>query len=372
MTSDEPLLLTPGPLTVSETTRRAMNRNWGARDPIFIEMTARLRHRLWELAGGGRDYSCVPIQGSGTFAVEAMLGTFVGPGDKLLVLANGAYGRRMAEMCVRMGRDHTVLETAEDTPPDPLRVAAALAEDGGISHVAVVHCETTTGIVNPVAEIAAIVAEAGRSLLIDAMSAFGALALDAAALPCQALAASANKCLEGVPGVAFVIARSDALAAAGDNAPSLSLDLAGQWRGFEANGQWRFTAPTQVVAALDQALDEHAAEGGIAGRGARYRGNCAALVAGMREMGFETYLPEALQAPIIVTFHSPADPNFEFDAFYDAIARRGFLIYPGKLTRAETLRIGCIGHIGEAEIAGALGAIREAVDELGISVRARR
>ncbi len=372
MTSDEPLLLTPGPLTVSESTRQAMNRNWGARDPIFIEMTARLRHRLCELAGGGPGYTCVPIQGSGTFAVEAMLGTLVGPGDKLLVLANGAYGRRMAEMCARMGRDHTILESAEDTPPDPLRVEAALAADDAITHVAVVQCETTTGIVNPVAEIAAIVAASGRSLLVDAMSAFGALPLDAASLPCQALAASANKCLEGVPGVAFVIARADALAAAGDNAPSLSLDLAGQWRGFEANGQWRFTAPTQVVAALDQALDEHAAEGGVAGRGARYRRNRDVLVEGMRAMGFETYLPDAVQAPIIVTFHSPADPNFDFEAFYAALARRGYLIYPGKLTRADTFRIGCIGHIGEAEIRGALDAVREVLDELGVKQRGKR
>ncbi len=368
---DDPILLTPGPLTISEATRAAMGRDWGSRDPAFIEMTARVRDRLVNLAGGGA-YACVPVQGSGTFAVEAMLGSLVPPGGKVLVLANGAYGRRMARMCEVMGRAHAVLETAEDTPPASEAVEAALAGDADISHVAAVHCETTSGILNPIEAIARVTEAAGRRLLIDAMSSFGAMALDAASLPCEALAASANKCLEGAPGLGIVIARTEALEAAAGNAPSLSLDLHGQWQGFEANGQWRFTPPTHVVAALDQALEEHAAEGGIEGRGARYRKNCAALVAGMREMGFETYLPDALQAPIIVTFHSPADPSFKFDAFYDAIARRGYLIYPGKLTRAETFRIGCIGHIGEAEIAGALGAVREAVDELGVKQRGKR
>ena len=368
---DDPILLTPGPLTISEATRAAMGRDWGSRDPAFIEMTARVRDRLVKLAGGGA-YACVPIQGSGTFAVEAMLGSLVPPGGKVLVLANGAYGRRMARICEIIGRAHAELECEEDTPPAPEAVEAALAGDSGISHVAVVHCETTSGILNPIEAIARVTEAAGRRLLIDAMSSFGAIGLDAASLPCEALAASSNKCLEGAPGLGFVIARKDALEGAEGNAPSLSLDLHGQWRGFETNGQWRFTPPTHVVATLDQALDEHAAEGGTKGRGARYRKNCAALVAGMRALGFETYLPDALQAPIIVTFHSPADPNFDFEAFYDAIARRGFLIYPGKLTRAETFRIGCIGHIGEAEIAGALAAIREALDELGVGVRARR
>jgi len=222
--SDRELLLTPGPLTTARATREAMLRDWGSRDDAFIEMTARIRSRTLDIANAAPSHVCVPIQGSGTFAVEAMLGTMVPPGGKVLVLANGAYGRRMATICGRIGRTHEILETPEDTTPDPSAVDAALAEDPDLSHVAVVHSETTSGILNPVEEIAQVVAARGRALLIDGMSAFGALPLDAAEVPFAALAASANKCLEGVPGVAFVIAERAALDAADGRAPSLALD----------------------------------------------------------------------------------------------------------------------------------------------------
>ncbi len=234
------------------------------------------------------------------------------------------------------------------------------------------HCETTTGILNPIEDIAAVCEARGRALLIDAMSSFGALALDLGRIPCEAVAASANKCLEGVPGIGFVIARHDALAAAEGNAPSLSLDLHGQWRGFEATGEWRFTPPTQVLAAFDQALDEHAAQGGVAGRGARYAANCRVLVEGMRELGFETFLPDALQAPIIVTFRAPTDPRFDFTRFYVALAMRGYLIYPGKLTRAASFRIGCIGRIDEAVMRGVVAAVAEVTQEMGFDPMAER
>ena len=222
------------------------------------------------------------------------------------------------------------------------------------------------------AEIAAVVADRGRRLLIDAMSAFGAIELDARQVRFDAVIASANKCLQGVPGLSFVIAEKEALAKAAGNAPSLSLDIHDQWRGMAETGQWRFTPPTQVLAALDQALAEHAAEGGVAGRGARYRTNRETLVRGMRALGFETYLPDALQAPIIVTFHSPADPRYDFDAFYDRLARRGYVIYPGKLTAGDTFRIGCIGHVGTAEMEGVVQAVAELLSDMGVSQRGRR
>jgi 2-aminoethylphosphonate-pyruvate transaminase len=366
----EPWLLTPGPLTTSTATKRAMLRDWGSRDPGFNAMVARVKDRLEALAGG-TDRVAVLLQGSGTYAVEAALGTLVPRGGKVLVLVNGAYGRRMVRICQAIGRACTALETAEDTPPAPERVAAALAADEAISHVAVVHCETTSGILNPVAAIAEVVARAGRRLLIDAMSSFGALPLDGQ-LRYDGLMASANKCLEGVPGLAFVIADRAALAAAAGNAPSLALDLHDQWRAMEKTGQFRFTPPTHVIAALDRALDEHRDEGGVAGRGARYRSNCRILVDGMRALGFETYLPDAVQAPIIVTFHSPADPRFAFGAFYDRLAAAGYLIYPGKLTAQDTFRIGCIGRVGEAEMRGVVAAVAKALDAMGVRQRGRR
>jgi 2-aminoethylphosphonate-pyruvate transaminase len=363
----DPWLLTPGPLTTSLSVKQAMLHDWGSRDHVFIAVNRQMRERLVELAGGVGTHVCVPMQGSGTFAVEAMIGTLVPPGGKLLVLVNGAYGKRMVRICQYYRRAHAVLEWAEDKAVEPAAVAKALAGDPGITHVAIVQCETTSGVLNPVAEVAEVVARAGRRLLIDAMSAFGALPLDARHIAFDALAASSNKCLEGVPGLGFVICRTEALLACKDNAPSLSLDLFDQWQALEKTGQWRFTPPIHCIVAFDQALKEHAAEGGIAGRGERYANNCRILVEGMRRLGFETLLPDRLQAPIIVTFHMPADPAFVFDSFYDKLRQRGFVIYPGKLTVADSFRIGCIGRLGEGEMRGALAAIAEAMAELGVT-----
>jgi 2-aminoethylphosphonate-pyruvate transaminase len=363
----EPFLLTPGPLTTSRATKEAMLRDWGPRDGAFVAMNARVRRRLLELVHGDGSHVCVPLQGSGTFIVEAMIGTLLPPRGKLLVLVNGAYGRRIVRMCEYYRRAFEAVETAEDQPADPAALEARLARDPAISHVAVVQCETTSGVLNPVEEIAAVTARAGRRLLIDAMSAFGALPLDARRIAFDAVVASANKCLEGVPGMGFAIVRREALEEARGQAPSLSLDLHDQWIAMEKNGQWRFTPPTHVIAALDAALEQHAAEGGVEGRGRRYRGNCALLVAGLRGLGFETLLPDRLQAPIIVTVRMPADPRFHFETFYERLGQRGFLIYPGKLTVADSFRIGCIGALGEAEMRGVLRAITEVIAELGVT-----
>ncbi len=364
---DEPYLLTPGPLTTSLTVKQAMLRDWGSRDRDFIELNARVRARLVALAGAEGTHVAVPLQGSGTFVVEAMLGTLVPRDGKLLVLVNGAYGQRMVKMAGYHRRAVAALATPEDRPNDPAALDRALASDAAISHVAAVQCETTSGILNPIEEIAKVTARHRRRLLIDAMSAFGALPLDATRVPFDGLAASANKCLEGVPGLGFAIIRTTALSAAEGNAPCLSLDLHDQWASMERTGQWRFTPPTHVLAALDQALVEHADEGGTEGRGARYRENCRLLVTGMRALGFETLLPDPLQAPIIVTFRMPADPRFVFEDFYDRLRARGYVIYPGKLTVAPSFRIGCIGRIGPVEMQGALEAVRAILAEMGVA-----
>jgi len=363
----EPLLFTPGPLTTTRITKEAMLRDWGSRDGAFIAMNARVRRRLTALVHGEASHVCVPLQGSGTFIVEAMIGTLVPPAGKLLVLVNGAYGRRMVRICEYYRRACSVQETPEDRPVDPAALDAALAGDPDLTHVVVVHCETTSGVLNPLEEIAAVTARHRRRLLVDAMSAFGALPLDARRVAFDAVAASANKCLEGVPGVGFAIVRREALEEARGQAPSLSLDLHDQWSAMEKTGQWRFTPPTHVIAALDRALDQHAAEGGVAGREARYRRNCALLVEGLRALGFVTLLPDRLQAPIIVTVRMPADPKFDFETVYERLGRRGYVIYPGKLTVADSFRIGCIGALGEAEMRGVLGAIREVMGELGVA-----
>ena len=368
----DPLLLTPGPLTTSASVKQAMVHDWGSRDQGFIAINKMVLEKIVELAGGVNDkgegtHVTVPVQGSGTFAVEAMITSFVPRTGKLLVLINGAYGQRARKIAEIAGRATAFLETPEDTPPDLARLEAMLADDKAISHVFAVHCETTSGILNPIAEIAEIVARQGRRLLVDSMSAFGAIEIDARKIYYDALAASSNKCLEGVPGLGFVVCRNSALAECKGNATTLVLDLFDQAEGFARTGQYRFTPPIHVIVALGKAIEEHAAEGGVAGRGKRYRDNAKVLIEGMRAMGFQTLLPNELQAPIIVTFHMPTDPKFVFQRFYDGLKDRGYVIYPGKLTVADSFRMGCIGRLYPEHMKGALAAVREVLDELRVS-----
>jgi 2-aminoethylphosphonate-pyruvate transaminase len=369
--SDTPLLLTPGPLTTSTSVKEAMLKDWGSRDTDFIEMTARVRRNIEAIAGVDPvkpTHTCVPIQGSGTFAVEAAITTLVPRDGKVIVLVNGAYGHRIVKICGYHGRAVEMLETNEDTPPSVSDLSAKLAADPEISHVVAVQCETTSGILNPLEDIAEACKQAGRLLIVDAMSSFGALPLDLGTLPCAAVIASSNKCLEGAPGIGFVIIEVAVLEACKGNAGSLSLDLHDQWTYMEASGQWRFTPPTHVLAALDQAIKEHEAEGGVAGRGERYRKNAAALIAGMRKLGFRPYLSDNLQAPIIITFHPAADDAFDFEDFYNRLRARGFAIYPGKLTKADSFRIGCIGHLTADDMRAAVAAVKDVVAEMGIRI----
>jgi 2-aminoethylphosphonate-pyruvate transaminase len=362
----EPYLLTPGPLTTSLRTKRAMLRDWGSRDGDFIGIVADIRKRLVAMAGGGDAYDCVLMQGSGTFSVEAALASFIPRDGKALVLINGAYGQRIAKILRYLGRDQVALDKGDFLPPMPDEVDAILAKDPDITDVVLVHCETSSGILNPLDGISEVVRRHNRRLILDSMSAFGAIALDARKTPFAAMVSSANKCIEGVPGFAFVIATKAALAAAKGNSHSLSLDVHDQWVNMNKTGQWRFTPPTHTLAAFHEALLQHEEEGGVAGRFARYGRNRDVLISGMREMGFETLLADEWQAPIIVTFLCPADPAFAMDRFYDEIKNRGFVIYPGKLTEAETFRIGCIGQLDETVMRGVLDAIRGSVDAMGV------
>ena len=366
-TGNSEFLLTPGPLTTSLSVKQAMLRDWGSRDKQFTALNERIRERLVAIAGGGKSFVCVPVQGSGTFAVEATLGTLVPRDGRLLVLVNGAYGEHMIRIMKYLGRSATSLSCPEDQTPNLDSLNNLLGSDDSITHVASVHCETTSGILNPIEQIATIVARHARSLIVDAMSAFGAIPIDVDQLSADAVIASSNKCLEGVPGMGYAIIRRRVLEGCEGNAHSLTLDLYDQWRAMEANGQWRFTPPTHVLAAFDQAIEEHAAEGGASGRHARYVDNFRALVAGMRALGFRTLLADAVQAPIIVTFHMPGDPAFDFQTFYDQLAARGYVIYPGKLTVAPSFRIGCIGRMERRDIEDAIAVIGEVIEKMGVT-----
>ncbi|UWQ35673.1 2-aminoethylphosphonate--pyruvate transaminase (plasmid) [Leisingera sp. M527] len=364
----EPYLLTPGPLTTSYAVKQAMLRDWGSWDDDFRGMTREIRNRLLALLGrGAEDFDCVPMQGSGSFAVEAMLGSFIPRDGKALVLINGAYGLRSAQTLNYLGRDHVVLDKGDYLPPRGAEVAEILTADPAITHVVAIHCETSSGILNPIAEISKAVYAAGRKLLIDSMSAFGAIDMQPSDIRFEAMVSSANKCIEGVPGFGFVIARKSEIEAAKGNCHSLSLDVHAQWDNMEKTGQWRFTPPTHAVASFLVALKAHEAEGGVAGRGARYARNRDVMVAGMRELGFETLLDSRWLSPIIVTFFCPADEKFVFSRFYSLMKAKGFIIYPGKLTAVDSFRIGCIGQMDEHVMRRVVTAAQETLAEMGVA-----
>jgi 2-aminoethylphosphonate-pyruvate transaminase len=362
----DPILLTPGPLTTTEATKAAMLHDWGSWDSRFNAVTARVRERLTAIVNGGGSHVCVPMQGSGTFSVEAAVNTLVPRDGHVLVLVNGAYGKRMAKLTEMMGRKLSVIEAADDAQITAPAVAAALDRDASIGHVGLIHCETSTGILNPLPEIAQAVARRGRGLIVDAMSSFGAIPIDAQATPFDALVAASGKCIEGPPGMGFVLARKSALEACAGRSTSLSLDLHDQWTYMERTMQWRYTPATHVVVAIDAALDQYLAAGGQPARLARYQANCETLVARMTELGFRVFLDPEVQAPIIVTFHAPADPKYAFKEFYERVRDKGFILYPGKLTQVETFRVGCIGAIGPAEMRRAVDAVRDTLREMGI------
>jgi 2-aminoethylphosphonate-pyruvate transaminase len=364
----EPILLTPGPLTTSTATKLAMVRDWGSRDTGFIALNRRVREMLLEVVGKKETHVCVPLQGSGTFAVEAMLGTMVPKGGHVLVPLNGAYCKRIQRICSILGRRATVLEFPEHQPVDPGEVDAALKKDPSITHVALVHCETSTGVLNPLQEVADVVSKHGKSLLVDAMSSFAAVPIEGAF---DALVAASGKCLEGPPGMGFALIKRTSLERCAGNSPSLVLDLHDQWVNMEKTAQWRFTPPTVIVAALHAALEQFVAEGGRAARGARYKRNCEVLIDGMTRLGFRLFLDAKHQAPVIVTFHAPSDPSYDFQKFYDRVREKGFVLYPGKLTTVDTLRVGCIGAIDEHVIRAAVHAIADTVVEQGIRLGAQ-
>jgi len=364
---DKPLF-TPGPLTTSATVKQAMLRDLGSRDIEFIETVRDVRRRLLAIAGvsQAQGFEAILMQGSGTFVIESVISSVMPRDGKLLVIINGAYGERIGKMARIHGIETIVLKYRENELPRSDDIDAAL-DDSSIAMVAVVHCETTSGIMNPIEEIGQVVRKHDRRYFVDSMSAFGAVPFDFEACAVDYLVSSANKCIEGVPGFGFAICRRDVLLETEGRARTLSLDLLEQWRGLESNGQFRFTPPTHAILAFDQALRELEAEGGVSGRADRYRKNHELLVVGMRKMGFVEYVPVELQGYIITSFRYPDHPNFEFEPFYSMLNDRGFVIYPGKVTDADCFRIGNIGHLFTDDIQELLNAINDVSREMEIA-----
>ncbi len=366
--NDKPLF-TPGPLTTSRTVKQAMLRDLGSRDYEFISLVKDIRKRLLGLGGvSAPDYECALMQGSGTFSVESIISSALPATSKLLAISNGAYGQRIIQIAKAHKIDLTTLVYAENVKPSAAEVEAALAQDPAITHVAVIHSETTTGLINPIEEIGAVVKKHNRRFIVDAMSSFGGIQIDLSKGDIDFIVSSANKCIEGVPGFGFIIAKRAALLECEGRARSLSLDLYAQWKGLEGNGQFRFTPPVQSLMAFHQALLELETEGGVAGRAERYCSNYKTLIAGMRHLGFKEYLTPEDQGYFIVSFQYPEHPKFDFEEFYKRLNEKGYVIYPGKVSNADCFRIGCIGRLFPSDYTALVAAIRETQQEMGFEL----
>ena len=364
---DMPYLLTPGPLTTSRTVKMALMADWGSRDVEFRQVVREIREELLKLAGCDNSYECVLMQGSGTFAIEAALGSLTpAKRKKTLILANGAYGERAAQILEKLGRNHVKISKSDTTQLSAKHITKPLEDDLAISHVWVIHCETTSGIVNPLSVLAKEAKDRDCVFMVDAMSSFGALDINMQRDDIDVMVSSSNKCIEGVPGFSYVLVKKSLLVASEGNSHSVVLDLFDQWKGLEGNGQFRFTPPTHALVAFRQALRELESEGGIAAREVRYKRNAEVLVKGLDALGISPLLDDHSSGPIIQTFLSPRDANFKFDIFYDGLRAKGFAIYPGKLTKRDSFRIGTIGRLDEAVMERVVKAIGEVLKDMKV------
>ena len=364
--NDKPLF-TPGPLTTSRTVKQAMLRDLGSRDGEFLRVVREIRSQLLKIAALESDYECVLMQGSGTFSIEAVLGSTTPPDGRILILANGAYGKRMVKIADALRIPRIVIEYAEDCQTNAADVERALQNDATITNIAMVHSETTSGLVNDMHAVGVVAKKFNKTFFVDAMSSFGGIETDWRASNADYIVSSANKCIEGVPGFGFILARREKLLQTEGWARSLALDVFAQWKGLESDGQFRFTPPTHALLAFHQALSELENEGGVKARAARYRANYETLIHGTRALGLQEYLRAEQQGPIIVSFHYPRDARFDFSKFYASLNDKGFVIYPGKVGNASCFRIGCIGRLFPSDMQNLIQAMRATLSEMGVS-----
>lgn len=364
-------LFTPGPLNTTYTVKSAMLRDLGSRDTEFIEIVKEVRNSILNLGKVTKDdgYESIIIQGSGTFGIESVLTSVISDKDKLLIVINGAYGFRMSNICDIHGINHHNIVFDEDEFPDYEITEKIISENNDITHIAIVHCETTTGILNPIDKFSEIAKKYNLTYIVDSMSVFGAIDINISELNIDFLISSSNKCVEGVPGFSFVIARKERLIESKGNARTLSLDLHSQWEGLEKDGQFRFTPPIQVILAFHQAIKELETNGGAKARELKYRSNAEIIMQSMTEIGFESYLKDEKSSYIINTFLYPEDSNFDFKVFYQKLNEKGLVIYPGKLTEKDCFRIGNIGNLTTNDMYELINGIKIVIQEMNIKLK---
>lgn len=343
-------LLTPGPLTTTESVKKEMLFDHCTWDDDYKNITQKIRTQILDFAHADKEiYTTVLMQGSGTFGVESVISSVIGKKEKCLFIVNGAYGERMIDIAKYHDLNYEVIKQEYNLLPDLEKIEEIIQCDNEITHIMMVHCETTTGILNDIKSVGEIAHKYSKVFMVDAMSSFGGIDIDINECKIDFLISSSNKCVQGVPGFSFIIANRKILVESKGKARSLSLDLYDQWIGMDKDGKWRFTSPTHVVLAFSKALDELEEEGGIVARSKRYSRNNRLLRDRLKSIGINSYLDEDIQSPIITTFIYD-NKEFDFEKMYSYIKDRGFAIYPGKLTEVDTFRVGNIGEIYEEDI----------------------
>lgn len=367
-TSKDKILFTPGPLTTSRTVKQAMLKDLGSRDLEFMNVVKEVRSKLLRVGEVDEsDYTTIILQGAGTFSVESVLSSTVAENAKILVVVNGAYSRRICDIAKVLKIETVQVKFKEEEKIDPEKIEDAIKSNQNLTHICMVHCETSTGMFNPIKEVGELANKYKKQYFVDAMSSFGAYPISLRDHHIDYIVSSANKCIEGVPGFGFVICKKASLQKTEGMARSLSFDLFAQWKGLETSGQFRFTPPTHSLLAFHQALLELEAEGGVSARAKRYKNNYQLLVDEMRKFGFKDFLEVNLQGYIITAFMYPNDEKFVFETFYSKLNERGYVIYPGKVAEANCFRIGNIGRIFSEDVKALLLAIKEIIQEMGFN-----
>ncbi len=364
------ILFTPGPLITSRMVKQAALRDLGSRDKEFVTVIAEIRQKLLDIAGVKKgEYETIPMQGSGTFGLEAVLSSVMPHEGKVLIVLNGAYGRRIAKMAQMMKIDTVINESAEYTLPSLESIERDLRIHKDIKLIAAVHCETSTGILNPIADIGALAKKYNVPYMVDAVTTFGAAEIDIKNWNIDYLVFDSGKCLEGIPGFSVIIAKKDALLASEGNARSLSFDLLDQWQALEESGQFRFTPPIQVMLAFHKALQELEEEGGVEARAARYKTNYETLIAGMRKLGFREYLFPNIRGYFVTSFLMPEHPNFSYQVFYEKLRDKDQIIYSGKMSGWESFRIATMGRITPNDVKFLLYSMEETLKEMNVDLK---
>jgi len=377
------ILFTAGPLSTSRTVREAQLDDYGSRDKAFVNAIKEMREGVLEVAEApSAEWSTIPMQGSGTMGIEAVINSITknplnatGAKEKFLVIRNGAYSSRMASIIAKRGTPLVTFDTEEGQEIDLIKLQELMKADPSITQVGMVHCETSTGMFNPIHGIAALTRKhlPKATIFVDAMSSFGGVEFRTPDV-CDVLVTSANKCIQGVPGFSIVVAKKSLLEQSRGNSPSFTLDIVSQFDGLEKSGQFSQTPPVQAIVAFHQALKEHKAEGGVAARSKRYQANNDYIADQMTSLGFKLFLDRTKPSfgHIITAYHAPSkanSPNWDFMKFYDELKEGGFVIYPGKASAADTFRIGALGDIHLPDCKALMEEVKTVLKRMDVTLK---